>query len=357
MRINEITPILKSAIENKLNVLLVGPPGVGKTDILKQTAKQLDYDLIISHPAVEDPTVPGGLPWPVAEKSMAMFLPFGALARAIHANKHTIWFLDDLGQASPAVQASYMQLLHGGQVGEHTISPFVSFVAATNRREDRAGVSGLLEPVKSRFGLILNLNVHIDDWKLWAHQNEIRSEILGYLGYAPQYLLDFKATADLIQSPSPRTWTFASKIMDLELPEVLKEEALAGAIGPAAATDFCSFIKLASEMPHPLAVIKDPLEAAIPKNQAALWALSEALVAHSKPENFGAILAYADRLFKMKGKEGRADFYFVIVQGLSGKHGEKFRNSPVFHKELDNMDKAMLLLDSTQLDTTKGKAS
>lgn len=356
MRISELMPILKSAIDKNLNVLLVGPPGVGKTAILKQVTRELECDLIISHPAIEDPTVPCGLPWPVAEKLEACFLPFGALAKAKKATKKTVWFMDDFGQAAPATQAGYMQVLHGGQVGEHVISPFVTYVAATNGREHRAGVSGILEPVKSRFALILNLDVHIDDWKLWAYQNNIRSEILGYLGYAPQYLLDFKATADLTQSPNPRTWEFASRVMDMDLPENLQEEALSGAIGKATAGDFCNFMKLASEMPHPLSVIKDPLEASIPKNKSALWALSEALVAHSKLDNFKAILTYADRLFKMKGKSGTdgcSEFYFVIAQSLSTKWGEKFRGSAAMHQELDNMDKARLLLDTTSLDTKK----
>ena len=354
MRISEMMPILKAAIDKHMNVLIVGAPGVGKTDILRQVNAELERELIVSHPSVEDPTVPGGLPWPVAEKREACFLPFGALARAIKTTVKTTWFMDDLGQATPSVQAGYMQLLHGGQVGEHTISPLVTFVAATNRREDRAGVSGLLEPVKSRFAMILNLDVHIDDWAVWAYQNNIRPDIIGYLRYAPQHLLDFKATADLTQSPSPRTWAYASKVMDLNLPENLQEEGLAGAIGRATAADFCNFIKLAAEMPHPLSVIKDPLDAPIPKNVAALWALSEALVAHSKPDNFNAILTYANRLFETKGEQGRREFYFVIAQSLSAKHGEKFRGSSAMHKELDNMDKARLLLDSTELDSKKG---
>ena len=107
--------LLKRAVEfcigSRMPVLIKGQPGVGKTSIIEQVAKKKGFDLIISHPVVSNPTDFKGLPFPSREKNKADFLPFGDLLKIMNADKPTVFFLDDLGQASAQVQASAMQLL------------------------------------------------------------------------------------------------------------------------------------------------------------------------------------------------------------------------------------------------------
>ena len=164
----QLTALLAAMIPARLPLLITGAPGVGKSDIIAQATAQSQADLLISHPAVADPTDAKGLPWPKAGENEATFLPFGELASAIKATKPTVWLLDDLGQATPAVQASFMQLILARRVNGHILPDHVTFVAATNRRSDRAGVAGILEPVKSRFACIVELEPTIDDWSQWA---------------------------------------------------------------------------------------------------------------------------------------------------------------------------------------------
>lgn len=52
------------------------------------------------------------------------------------ATKLTACFIDDLGQATPAVQAAAMQLILALTLNGHRVSDQVVFVAATNRRTD-----------------------------------------------------------------------------------------------------------------------------------------------------------------------------------------------------------------------------
>ena len=72
-------------IPARLPVLITGAPGIGKSDIVAQAAKQLDHELILPHPAVKEPTEVSGFPWPDHENDRARFLPFGDLATAIEA--------------------------------------------------------------------------------------------------------------------------------------------------------------------------------------------------------------------------------------------------------------------------------
>ena len=80
--------------------------------------------------------------------------------------------MDDLGQAPPAVQAAAMQLILARRINGSLVSDEVCFVAATNRKNDKAGVARILEPVKSRFAAIVELTPCVEEWATWAADRE-----------------------------------------------------------------------------------------------------------------------------------------------------------------------------------------
>ena len=103
-------------------------------------------------------------------------------------------------------------------INGHRVSGQVVFIAATNRRTDRAGVSGILEPVKSRFATLVELTADINDWCVWAVGAGIAPEVIAFLRFRPELLCAFDPTSDLTNSPLPRTWHQVSKILSLDLP-------------------------------------------------------------------------------------------------------------------------------------------
>jgi hypothetical protein len=216
-------------------ILIVGPPGVGKSELLQQACAKLGMRLIISHPVVSDPTDFKGMPFPMAEKGIAEFLPFGDLATIMAATEPTVWALEDCGQAAPATQAALMQPLGMGEINGKRIPACVTMVGCTNRRQDRAGVSGLLEPVKSRFLSILHMRADLNDWKTWAYGHGVHEGVIAFLTFKTDLLHQFTATADLTNSPSPRTWSHASDILGLNLSADVEQSVLAGAVGDGAA--------------------------------------------------------------------------------------------------------------------------
>lgn len=335
MRINEVSTILKSAIPAGLNVLLVGAPGVGKTDIVRQAAAELKMNLAIDCPAVRDPTDYGGLPFPSEDGKSARFLPFGFLHQAMKATetKRMLWFLDDLGQAREETQSAIMPLIHGGQGGENIINPkFVSFVAATNRKEDRAGVRGLLEPVKSRFHTILNVDVHIDDWTAWAYQHDVHPYVLATLRNMPSLLLKFTPSADMVQSPSPRSWKHASDICKLGIPESSLMDAIIGTVGIEGANALMAMIVIGKDLPDPHTVLQDGKRAPIPQEASARYALCEALIAVADLDTFGGFCEYTEKLYE----KGHGEFTYQMLMAMVSKHAGKFQNSPGFNNLLNN---------------------
>ncbi len=296
MRPTQLSEFLSYAITARLPVLVTGAPGVGKSDIVAQAAEAAGAQLILSHPAVADPTDAKGLPWVAPGGKTATFLPFGELARALDAVVPTVWFLDDLGQAPPSVQASFMQLLLARRVNGQVLPDCVTFLAATNRRTDRAGVSGVLEPVKSRFAAIVELEVDLDDWTQWAFSAGVPAELVAFMRFRPNLLCDFKPTSDLVNCPLPRTWAHAARLLALGMPAALQHQALIGAVGEGAAVEFGAFLHLYKELPAIDSIMADPDAADIPTNPATLYAVVTALGMRADQKTFPVLARYAQRL-------------------------------------------------------------
>lgn len=282
---------LVKLIANGLPALIKGAPGVGKTDIITQVAAELKQELILSHPVVSDPTDYKGLPGIV--DGMAEFLPYGDLRRLIEAKRPTIFFLDDLGQAPACVQAAAMQLILARRVNGHRVSNHITFVAATNRREDKAGVTGILEPVKSRFATILELQPSVEDWVEWAINNDIPSVLIGWIYFQPDMLMAHKPTADIVNGPCPRTIANAGKLINIGLTDI---ETLSGAIGEGAATQLVAFMKIHDQLPSLSDIEKEPETTPIPTEPSARYAVVGALVSHCSPKNALPIMTYGSRL-------------------------------------------------------------
>ena len=301
MNAKQLKETLRKTVKAGLPVLIKGAPGVGKSDIVVQVAKELKMDLIISHPVVSDPTDFKGLPGIVDGE--AEFLPFGDLRRLIKAKKPTIAFLDDLGQAPAVVQAAAMQLILARKVNDHKISNKVIFIAATNRRQDRAGVTGILEPVKSRFSTIIQLDPTADEWIEWAFENDMPAELISFIHFRPSLLHSEKSTADIVNHSCPRTIAYCGKLIKAGLDDI---EILSGAVGEGCAIELVGFMEVYKSLPNISAILTDPQNAIVPTEPAALYAVVSALTEKITMDNASRILKYGNRL--------PADFSVLLVR-------------------------------------------
>jgi hypothetical protein len=357
MRPRDLKILLTEAIKRSLAILITGEPGIGKTDIVAEAAADTDADLIVSHPVVADPTDAKGLPWPApkgdGEVQEATFLPFGDLAAALKATKPTVWFLDDLGQASPAVQASFMQLILARRINGHALPDCVTFMAATNLRTHKAGVGGILEPVKSRFNSIVNLEVNLDDSCDWFLDHGYPSELVGFLRFKPSLLNDFKPTADMTNSPSPRTWAHASKFIHLGLPPSVELAALQGAVGEGAGVEFSSFLRVYREMPSLDEILLSPKTAIWPSmsNPSARYAVAAGLATKANPTNFARVAEYMDRMCADSGEE-----FAVLLARDAVRRDANIAHCPAFQKLMvGNLGRLILGTDEPSATPSKGK--
>lgn len=291
----ELSMLLKECVKNRMTVLIKGKPGVGKTSIVQQVSDELGYDCYISHPSIQSPTVYMGLGVYDRENQKAKFLPYDFLERLVHADKPTVAFLDDFGQALPSVQAAIQNLLSSRQVGDHKVSDNVVFVIATNDRNQGAYVNGVLSTIKSRCGTILQLDTDAEHWLNWAVKNGIRPEVTGFIRLRPEMLCQFEVSNEIVNFPCPRTVENVSKILDMECNDFLKNVAIIGAVGEGFATEFEGWLRLYKNMVSPDYIIANPTTAEVPEGDA-LIAITSALAYKANKENLGAIVTYGERL-------------------------------------------------------------
>lgn len=282
MRPKTLVPTLKTLIENRQPFLLTGSPGIGKTEMVEQAAKLAGAQQFTKHVVVDEPIDYKGLP--IFNDGKAIFAPYDVLELMMETDKPTLIFLDDFGHGNPSVQAAAMQLVLGRAVNGKRISDYVTFGAATNRREDRAGVSGIIEPMKSRFLTILEVEVNVTDWQEWALSNGVPSDLVAFIEFRPNLLNDFKPTADMTNSPSPRTVYHVGQIMQMDFPKDAHFELIKGAAGEGFATEFLSFLRLKDELPDAKAALRNPDEVEVPKKANLIYAFIGALVEYVSPE-------------------------------------------------------------------------
>ncbi len=291
---SELREFLVGALDARTPALIFSSPGVGKTSLVSQVCAAANADCILMHPAVYEPIDFRGMP--SVANGIADFIPFSDLKQLLDATRPTVCFLDDLGQATAAVQAAAMQLLLSRRINEHRISDDVVFFAATNRRNDRAGVKTFIEPLKSRFISLVELRADIDEWRTWAVNASVAPEVIAFLNLKPELLCDFQPTGDLKNSPTPRGWENVSKLLAFGLPPNVELSAIQGAIGEGAGIEFVAFRSLWANMVSPDLVLTTPDTATIPTDPSALCALATGLAWRVQKDTMTNYCRYLERI-------------------------------------------------------------
>lgn len=333
---------LTVALLNKLKVLIVSYPGVGKTEIVKQTVAALGYDLIIFHPAISDPTDFKGMPCTFQRngEQVAEFMPFGDLNILFTAQRPTVVFIEDCGQAPFSVQAALMQPIQERRVNGRKISEHILFVAATNDPTMKAGVVGLIEPFKSRWDTIVTLGVSQPHWENHAASHRYYHTVVNFIKAFPSMLHPLTlgtpevqkrytlSTKELTNMPCPRTVESVSK-WEHAYEGKAPAAVIDGAVGEGWRLAYVAYRAVYSEFPDPLEIIKNPTTALVPTNPSALYAVTTALAFHASEEHSDAIVTYGERIAKSikSGKPFEVRLHQLALRYDKGFWGPKAKKA------------------------------
>lgn len=297
MNLVELNKILPTLISNREPVLLVGPPGCGKTTVVKDIAKSLDHRLVIRHPVVEESVDSKGLPAFYEGGTRARFTLTDDWRQLIETTEPTVCLIDDIGQAPNSVQAPYMQWMLERSCNGQRLSDHVTFVACTNRRGDAAGVQGLITPLLSRFTTVINVDFDVAGWVKWAIAAGMPNELIGYARFRPDNIGNsFKPSRDMEPSPTPRGWASVGRMFNLGITGDGATEAWTGAVGKGAAVEFKAFVDVYGKLPDTDDILKDPTNHPLPDKPDVTYALLTALSSIATVKNLGTVLKFIERL-------------------------------------------------------------
>ena len=175
---------LIQSMAHEQSLLLVSPPGVGKSDVVRQAADEAGLtcrSLLGTQIAPEDVS---GVPRIVGERSV--FCPPRVLLPE-NAEPFCL-FLDELPACAPDVQKAFYSLLLERRLGEHELPAGSWVVAAGNRAHDRALVRAVSSALVNRL-FVVNVRVDAREWLIWARTAGVRSEILAFITYVPAALM------------------------------------------------------------------------------------------------------------------------------------------------------------------------
>jgi ATPase family associated with various cellular activities (AAA) len=298
---NEAKRSLRKLINIQRPGFMWGPPGIGKSDIVKQIGDEQGREVIDVRLSLWEPTDIKGIPYYNSKLNTMTWAPPAELPT--DPNSNAILFLDELNSSAPATQAAAFQLVLNRRVGTYVLPKGVSIIAAGNREADKGVTYRMPSPLANRF-VHIELRTDFDDWQEWAVNNFIHEQVVGYLGFAKQDLFDFDPKSASRAFPTPRSWSFVSNLLeDDDLDDNTLTTLIAGAIGEGLAVKFMAHRKVAKQMPNPEDILNGKVQKCAIKEISAMYSLSvsmcyELKTAHQK---------------KVKHWDTMADYFFGFM--------------------------------------------
>jgi hypothetical protein len=289
---------IRKAIQTRRPVFLWGPPGIGKSDIVKQIGEDAGREVVDVRLALWEPTDIKGIPYYNADQGKMVWAPPSELPT--NPESTAIIFLDELNSAPPAVQAAAYQLILNRRVGTYELPKGVDVVAAGNREGDRGVTYRMPAPLANRF-IHLEAKVDFDDFQEWAVMNNVHPEVVGYVGFAKQDLYDFDPKSPSKAFATPRSWVFVSDLLkddDCDIDTL--HNLIAGAVGDGLAVKFMAHRKIAGRLPKAEDILKGKVKDLQIKEVSAMYSLTVSLCYELKDQ--------AEK--KAKDFDAQADCFF-----------------------------------------------
>ena len=237
-------------------LLIYGEPGIGKTQIVQQTARELAtrenltfvqweeigkpgqpseqdieqnpsqfFVLIDKSTGDMSPEEIGGFPSPFEDDSQFTKLkPMEWTKYMIMQGLHGIIFFDEIGHASEDVQRVLFKIINERKLGgKHPIASGMAMFAATNLPDSISGSNDIAAPLINRFNVV-QLIPDPMLWGKWARQAGVHPLVIAYANHSPgsTFYLDPEKMepseraqyANSQQFPTPRTITMFGQALN-----------------------------------------------------------------------------------------------------------------------------------------------
>ncbi len=321
-------------------VMLWGPPGVGKSQMIAQVAQRNHVNIIDIRLSQMEPSDLRGIPFrkdELVEWAIPAMLPDAA-----RHGQSGILFLDEITSAPPSVSAAAYQLILDRRLGAYQVPEGWAIFAAGNRQGDRGVTYTMPAPLANRFS---HFEVHIntDDWVAWAYANHIDDRVIAFVRFRPELLFDFDPAHNPSAFPSPRSWEFAHRALQkFEHQHDLLLGTLQACVGQAAGIELKAFIDNLDQMPDLDAIVRGE-QVPAPTEVDLQYAVAAALVGRAIRAKvttdaktvIGHILDYA-AMFPLK------EMGVMLVTDMHRAIGDELFSVPQFAKWSNDVADLML---------------
>lgn len=206
-------------------ILLMGPPGIGKTQIMEQIAMECKIGLVaytITHhtrqSAVGLPMIKGesfdGTTYPVTEYTMSEIIASIYRKMKKTGQKEGILFIDEINCVSETLAPTMLQFLQCKTFGNQAIPEGWLIVAAGNPPEYNKSVRDFDMVTLDRVRY-LNIEADYKVWKEYAREKHLHNAILSYLELRQKNFYRVEADVDGIRFVTARGWEDLSSLMQV----------------------------------------------------------------------------------------------------------------------------------------------
>ena len=285
MRLSLIKRVLQRELDATADgtntpVMLWGPPGVGKSQIVAQIAAEKNSALVDIRLSQLEPSDLRGIPFRTDQGEVEWAIP-RMLPDVDRHGPIGILFLDEINAAPPSVSAAAYQLILDRKLGNYEVPEGWAIFAAGNRQSDRGVAFVMPAPLANRFSHY-ELEANLDDWVTWAMGNDIDQHLIGFLRFRPELLFEYIAEENPIAFPSPRTWEFADRALKKfeDTPQLLSI-ALEAAVGETVGIEFMAYLEHLEKLPDIDAILNGK-QVEVPDEVDLQYAIAAALTRRAK---------------------------------------------------------------------------
>jgi len=321
------------------SVMLWGPPGIGKSQAVRQLAKELeektgkkasvtDVRLLLFNPIDLR-----GIPTANADKTLAIWLKPQIFQMDPSDKVINILFLDEISAAPQSVQAAAYQITLDRVVGEHKLPENCIVIAAGNRVTDKSVAFKMPKALANRL-MHIEMEGSFDSWKEWAVKSGVNEKVIGYLSFKRDRLMQFDSGSEDLAFATPRSWEMVSNLLNNVDGNIDNMYSLiAGLVGTGTASEFRTWEKVYNNLPD-IESIFSGKEPEVPKGADVLYALSSSMVAYAREhkddmKKIANSIRYAGRM--------PPDFSAVVLKDymfLEKGYREKLMTVPEFSQWL-----------------------
>jgi len=255
--INQFEKAVRATIDKniKRSIMVLGPTGVGKSEVMHQIARSYGMKVIDIRLLLWSLTDLKGIPYPDDTHTYTKWLINDVLPRVDRDGESGILLLEELNASTKTVQAAAYQLTLDRKIGDYVLPDKWHIVATGNREQDQGVYVAPPAPLADRFE-ILEIEVDFNAWRDYAINIGYNPAIISYLSANRTALYTFKPedSAELIFA-TPRSWAAVSDLLNAGFPNETLRIKIEGNIGAGETAGLLKYMKNSSLLPDIEAVL------------------------------------------------------------------------------------------------------